>query len=68
VASIARDADGFADALADLLTDDALWARRRAAQSAFAARRFSRAALSASLLAALADEAPAPAQYPAKAA
>ena len=53
VASVCDDAAALADAVCDLLVDDALWARRSAAQIAYAAERFSAAALRESLLAAI---------------
>ena len=54
VASVCADAAALADAVCDLLVDDALWELRSAAQIAYAAERFSAEALSASLLAAIA--------------
>ncbi len=53
VATVTDDPDRMAEALALLLDDDELWRRRAAAQQGFASRHFSRAALAASLFAAL---------------
>ncbi|MEO9191943.1 MAG: glycosyltransferase [Acetobacteraceae bacterium] len=53
VATIADDPTGFAAAIRALLTDDALWQARCAAQIAYAAAHFSPAMLSARLLDAL---------------
>jgi glycosyltransferase involved in cell wall biosynthesis len=55
VASIHDDADGIADALCQLLTDDALWIERSAAQIEYATKRYSEAEFRASLTAALAQ-------------
>ena len=51
---VADDPVELADALAALLQDDRLWMRQAAVQLAYAERHFSRAALSSSVLAALA--------------
>jgi len=53
VAAVESDAAAFAAAVVTLLTDDALWLRRRDAQIAYARGRFSAAALRCSLLEAL---------------
>ncbi len=50
VAAIAADPSGLAAAASALLTDDALWRSRCAAQIAYAAERFSEAAFRASFL------------------
>ena len=54
VASVADPPEAIASAAVRLLHDDALWAERSAAQRAYAETRFSRAAMKASLLEALA--------------
>jgi glycosyltransferase involved in cell wall biosynthesis len=55
VASIHDDAAGIADALCQLLTDDALWMERSAAQIEYATKRYSEPAFRASVTAALAQ-------------
>jgi len=54
VAFIRNDARGFAEAVSELLADDALWTQRSAAQIDYAAARYSEAAFNASLLGAMA--------------
>jgi glycosyltransferase involved in cell wall biosynthesis len=56
VASVAADAADFADEVVRLLSDDALWAQRCAAQIGYARERFSEAALRESFLAAIGME------------
>jgi len=53
VASVADDAAGLAEAVVQLLTDDALWRQRACAQADYARDRFSAAAMRASILSAL---------------
>lgn len=55
IVSAHDDATGMAEAICRLLTDDALWQERCAAQIAFAAARFSEAAFRDSMTAALAQ-------------
>jgi GT2 family glycosyltransferase len=50
VASVCETPESFADAVCRLLDDDGLWARRSAAQVAYAAERYSEAAFRARLL------------------
>ncbi len=52
ICDVAESAEGLADAAALLMTDDAFWLGRAAAQTAYAANRFSPKALRESLLAA----------------
>jgi GT2 family glycosyltransferase len=54
VASVCSDAASFADAVCQLLLDDALWQQRSAAQLTYAQERFSAAALRHSLMRAMA--------------
>ena len=53
VASICEDTQEFADAVCRLLTDDALWVERSAAQIAYVSARYSEAAFLGMMLAAL---------------
>jgi glycosyltransferase involved in cell wall biosynthesis len=55
VASVHDGDEAFADAVCRLLTDDALWMKRSAAQVDYVAERYSEAAFNASLTAALAQ-------------
>ncbi len=55
VASIQDDADGIANALCQLLTDDVLWIERSDAQIEYATKRYSEAEFRASVTAALAQ-------------
>jgi GT2 family glycosyltransferase len=54
VACVRDDARSFADAVGELLLDDALWMQRSAAQLEYAAARYSEAAFDASMLGAIA--------------